>query len=385
MHKSLHLSTDYHNSSSRYSFLALIGKRDKKLGWVAATSIAYYLEDGADYYRKSNFDNNALVSRNAVGINYSPGEDQMITVHFNPGFESYTQRTRANDTVSSLTYKYTNFIPGASAKYSFGDHEVSFHYDRDVDRPEWDQLNPYVDNTDPLNIRKGNPELRPEFTNEYELRYEYNHKSIYGSLELEKEITKDEISRYRTIDSNGVSTRTYVNLNERKTMDADLNVGMHYFKDLPGWDGNLNINAGGGLNAYQMNSDDKHVSKDFRHVSGISGHLKLWTSLRVGFLSLIVNGRYYGPRYFSQGKRPSRFSSGFRTRADFLHRTLNVTLGIENLFGASTQDAFYKTDRYIQYSNNRHNVRYFSLYITYKFRKYNKLDEENGSGRRHRQ
>lgn len=377
LHKNLRLSTDYHNLSSHYSFLGLVGKRNKKFGWVAAASIAYYLEDGADYYRLSNFDNKAIVSRNALGINYSPGEDKMLTVHFNPGFESYAQHTQANDSVSYLTYRYTNFIPGASAKYSFGDHEISFHYDRDVDRPEWDQLNPYVDNTDPLNIRTGNPELRPAFTNEYELRYEYNHKSVYGSMELEKQISKDEISRYRTVDSNGVSTRTYVNLNERQTLNAEMNIGVHYFKNLPGWKGNLNINANGGLSAYQMNSNDEHVSKDFRHVSGISGSFKLWTALRIGAVSFMVNGRYYGPRYFSQGKRPSRFSSGFRARADFFKRTLNITLGIENLFGASTQDAFYKTDRYIQYSSNRQNVRYFSLYITYKFRKYNKLGEDH--------
>ncbi|HEX5555753.1 MAG TPA: outer membrane beta-barrel family protein [Chitinophagaceae bacterium] len=374
------LSTNYYSSSSHYSVLALLGKHDQKLGWVAAASVAYYLQDGSDHYQLSTFDNRAFVSHNAIGMNYSPGKDQELTFHFNPGFESYTQDTRANDTVPELTYRYTNFIPGASAKYTIGDHELTLSYKRDVDRPEWDQLNPYIDNRDPLNIRKGNPELRPTFTNKYHLRYEYNHQAIYVAFDMEKDIAKDVISSYRTVDSSGVSTRTYVNLNDRKRDNAGLDVGTHYFKDIPSLKGNLNINAEVGVDAYHLQSTDPHVSKDYQDVSGFSSHFKLWSSIRLGFFSLMVNGRYSGPRYFSQGKRPSRFSSGLRVKGDFMKRRLNITMGIENVFGASVKDSYYKTDRYVQYSNNRKNVRYFSLYITYKLRKYSKLGNDDNNG-----
>ncbi len=374
------LSTNYFNNNESYGALALIGKRDKKLGWVAAASLSYNLTHSHDTYRGSRVNNDVLSSRNALGMNFSPGEEQMISLHFNPGFQSYEQKTIANDSAGLNTYKYTNFIPGASAKYELGDHEISFHYDRKTRQPSWDQLNPYVDNNDPLNIRTGNPDLRPQFTNEYKLRYEYNHNSFYASFNLEDDLSKDVISGYTTVDSSGVSTRTYVNLKERKKKSADLNAGIHYFKDLPDWDASINVNAGGGLSAYQMRSDDEHVSEDFRNVSGLSSNLKIWTALKVKFLSLILKGRYYGPRYFSQGKRPARFRSGLRTRASFFQHDLNISLGIENLFGASVEDNFYKTDRYIQYSNNRQDVRYFSLYVTYRFKSYKKLGQEGDDG-----
>lgn len=380
MHKNEYLSTNYYSTSSDYSVMAMFGKRDEKLGWVAAIGLAYYFQNGTDHYRKSLIDNDAMVSRNAIGMNYSPGEGQQITLRFNPGFESYTQKTKANDSVPQMTYHYNNFIPGASAKYSIGDHELSLGYNRDIDRPEWDQLNPYIDNNDPLNIRKGNPDLRPSFTDRYHLRYEYNHKAIYAALDLRDEMSKDVISRYTTVDSNGVSTRTFVNLNNRSTKNAGLDIGGHYFKTIPGLNGNVNINSEVGIDAYQMKSDDEHVSEDFRDVTGFSSHFKMWSSVRMGFFSLIVNGRYSGPRYFAQGKRPARFSSALRARADLFKRTLNVTLSVENLFGASVRNAYYKTDRYVQYSNNRQNVRYFSLYVTYKFRKYNKLANEGEDG-----
>lgn len=375
------LSTNYFSSSSNYNILGTLGKRDEKLGWVTAIGMSYYLQNGSDHYQLSSIDNHVVTLHNAIGMNFSPADDQEVTVRFNPGFQSYTQVSKANDSVNALRFRYTNFIPGASVKYELGDHEVTLSYDRDIDRPSWNQMNPFIDNTDPLNIRKGNPDLRPSFTNEYHMRYEYNHEALYAAFDLEKDVGSDVISSYRTVDSAGVATRTYVNLNKRIQDDAEVEAGGTYFKDLPSINGNLNLNAEAGMELYRLRSDDPHVAEDFRHVSGFSSHFKMWTSVKFGLFSLIVNGRYEGPRYFAQGKRPSRFSSGLRAKADLMNRNLNLTLSVENLFGASVQDAYYKTDNYIQYSSNRQNVRYFSLYITYRLKKYSKQGqegEENG-------
>ena len=35
---------------------------------------------------------------------------------------------------------------------------------------------PFVDNSDPLNLSVGNPNLKPEFTNSFELNYNYAYK-----------------------------------------------------------------------------------------------------------------------------------------------------------------------------------------------------------------
>lgn len=374
LHKSDTLSTNYYSSSSSYNFLFTVGKQNQHLGWIAATRLAYHTQRGSDHYRRSRFNNQSFTSHNAIGFNYGRGKDAQLTVRLNPGLESYLQETHTNDSVPGLTYRYLNFIPGASARYATGHHEISLNYNRDIDRPQWNQLNPYIDNRDPLNVSHGNPDLRPEFTNRYHLRYEYNQDVVYVAFDMENDQSKDVISSYRSVDSSGISTRTYVNLNDRTRDNMGLDVGTHYFRNIPAINGNLNINAEAGMDAYRMRSDDEHVSADFQDVSGLSSHLKMWSSIRWGIFSLIVNGRYQGPRYLTQGKQPSRFSSGLRSRADLLNHRLNFTLGIENLFGASVKDAYYKTDTYEQYSSNRQQVRYFSLYITYKFRKFDKLD-----------
>src|SRR5699024_2965486 len=124
----------------------------------------------------------------------------------------------------------------------------------------------------------------------YRLRYEYNQKIFYVSLNLEDAVSKDVISRYRTVDSSGVSTTTYINLKNRKRHAADLNAGIHYFKSFFNKTANLNINSGFGLSAYSMKSDDKHVSKDFRNVSGFTGNFKLYSAFKYKFITLSVHG-----------------------------------------------------------------------------------------------
>lgn len=51
------------------------------------------------------------------------------------------------------------------------DNELQINYTRRLRRPWGGQLNPFMDISDPANIRFGNPDLEPEYTNSFELNY----------------------------------------------------------------------------------------------------------------------------------------------------------------------------------------------------------------------
>ncbi len=372
--KNNQLSSNSYSKSSSYGALLLIGKRDDKLGWLAGSYLSYHKRDFHDSYRGSKIKNNTLSIMTGLGINYSPNDQQEINLYFTPKVRKFQQRSRPNDSVKFFHQRYTDFIPGMSVKYRWQHHEFSFEYNRKIKQPSWNQLNPYINNRDPLNIKTGNPDLLPQSTNEFKILYDFNYKSFYCSLLFEDDIANNVISPYTFVDSNGVSTRTFVNLKERDKRAVNLNAGLHYFKNLTDWGASISANINGGVDAYQIISYDRHVSRDFHNVSGISEHLKIRTAFKISSFSLIIKGRYNGPRYFSQGKTPSQFRSGLQAQTSFFQHSLNLSLGIENLFGATVEDNFYKTDQYIQYSSNRRNVRYFSLYISYKFKRYKKLN-----------
>ena len=57
------------------------------------------------------------------------------------------------------------------------DQDIQFNYTRKINRPNFWQLYPFTDYSDSLNISRGNPDLRPEFTNSLEFSYQKNFKN----------------------------------------------------------------------------------------------------------------------------------------------------------------------------------------------------------------
>lgn len=71
------------------------------------------------------------------------------------------------------------------------DHNIRYSYSRRVDRPNYQQLNPFVFYMDPLALDQGNPYLKPQFTDNYEINYSYKQ----ASLSISYSDTRDMITQ----------------------------------------------------------------------------------------------------------------------------------------------------------------------------------------------
>jgi outer membrane receptor protein involved in Fe transport len=132
--------------------------------------------------------------------------------------------------------KFTNqfpvsLFPSAFVTYKIADkQDLQLNYSRKINRPNFFQLIPFYDYSDPVNISVGNPNLIPEFTNLVELGYQYqinkNHSLLataYGR------ITNDLITRYQYKDKNildptkdSIAYTSYVNANSANTFGLEL-------------------------------------------------------------------------------------------------------------------------------------------------------------------
>jgi outer membrane receptor protein involved in Fe transport len=112
--------------------------------------------------------------------------------------------------------KYTNefplsLFPSVFVTKSIGDNQdVQLNYSRRINRPNFFQLMPNTDFSDPLNFQTGNPDLRPEFTNSLELSYQktYGKKNNTFLATLFGKYTTDLISRYQNRQKVGNSDTT---------------------------------------------------------------------------------------------------------------------------------------------------------------------------------
>jgi outer membrane receptor protein involved in Fe transport len=102
------------------------------------------------------------------------------------------------------------------------------NYSRRINRPNFWQLTPFTDSSDKLNPSRGNPALKPEFTNSVELSYEKTFENKDNLIvSAYYKYTDDLITRYQVAeDVNGGSEtiilNTYTNANSSYVTGLEL-------------------------------------------------------------------------------------------------------------------------------------------------------------------
>lgn len=115
----------------------------------------------------------------------------------------YTGKMIDSNQVFSNEFPFS-FFPSVFLTQKINDRQdIQLNYSRKINRPSFFQLIPYYDFSDSLNISRGNPSLKPEFTNLLELSYQFNMKNGNNILTtLYYRNTNDLIARYTFRDKN---------------------------------------------------------------------------------------------------------------------------------------------------------------------------------------
>lgn len=144
-------------------------------------------------------------------------------------------------TNQKYNYDYFSWFPSVHGAYKITDmRQIHFNYSRRVNRADFESLNPFLTYTDPLNTQRGNPQLRPEYINSFELQYvQYSNKLTLTATLYYRYLTEQMI-RYRTLAENGVANMTWRNLNDNHSYGAEAIAVMRWFK---WWNTNTSMNV----------------------------------------------------------------------------------------------------------------------------------------------
>jgi outer membrane receptor protein involved in Fe transport len=131
------------------------------------------------------------------------------------GLRTELTTTDARQITDNLSFagRYLEVYPSLHVDRSLSDQStLSFGASRRVTRPDPSNLNPYVDYEYTPNLRAGNPNLKPQFTQSYEAGYEYQRQgSSYGLTGYYRRNT-DSVTDLTQYLGNGVSLTTKTNL-----------------------------------------------------------------------------------------------------------------------------------------------------------------------------
>lgn len=156
------------------------------------------------------FEYNALLNAGYLqaGRDFGP-----LGVQVGVRLESAQTRFTLLNTNEAYENNFLNAFPSASAALRLSPFDAfRASYSRRVRRPGTRFLNPFPRFQDPLNLSVGNPALRPQFTNSFDLGY--TRFLPWGSVAVSPYYrhTTDIIRRYETIREDGVTVRTFENL-----------------------------------------------------------------------------------------------------------------------------------------------------------------------------
>ncbi|RAJ94393.1 outer membrane receptor protein involved in Fe transport [Larkinella arboricola] len=137
---------------------------------------------------------------------------------------------------------YGNLVPSINiSKALKGGKTVKVAYNRRLQRPGIQFLNPNVNASNPQNITFGNPYLEPELTDNVELSSSVFIKKTYLNFSLFARRTDNSIESVRSTTQDGVITTTYQNIGHKENYGANVfgNITL-----LPKWQ------VGGGVDTY---------------------------------------------------------------------------------------------------------------------------------------
>jgi outer membrane receptor protein involved in Fe transport len=325
--------------------------------------------NGSNVYERNNaLSQDARISEmtNAAYITYSSRLKMGINYQLGMRFEQSVLDGRSNLDNTTFGFNYPKaasdvfkaLFPSAyfSKKLS-KTQEVQVNMSRKINRPNFMQLMPVIQNNDLVNVRRGNPALKPEFVNLMELNYNKLWKSnnwllsLYGRIEEDPivSITSLEGTTRVTQPENG--TKGY-----RYGLDNTLKLGL--VKDLE-----LTTN----LNVFNLNVQTAEFKTD-GWAYNVKGNLNWKLPKKLKDFSMQLNASYESSQVIPQGERLPIFFMDYALKYTF-NRVGSVAFQINDITNTRWEILRVNQVDFEQTSMRRRDLRFYKLTFQMPFGK----------------
>ena len=191
---------------------------------------------------------------------------------------------------SPLDYNEFNVIPRLSLSWrAWKNGSLGFSYTVRSRRPRNEMLDPYVDMTDPYNLKAGNPDLRGEINHNMSLSVSHDFDADwldFTSLSVSYSVTPGAIERVSYIDGDNVMTTTYENLARKDALGMKLSARFNITDRI-----NLDLDASASRNSYRFSQEAENINWSFSGSEAINFNLKYFTVSQHFFLSPVMSAQ----------------------------------------------------------------------------------------------
>ncbi|MEI6091446.1 MAG: TonB-dependent receptor [bacterium] len=266
--------------------------------------------------------------RQNTGAIYATYSNSLIGLDYKLGLrgEYYSRDFEPNNSLPSYFYSKYNLFPTLHiSKDLKNDNQLQFSYSRRILRPDEQFLVPFPIGMDDYYVNTGNPDLKPEYTDSYELNYRKGFKKSFLSVESFYRQTNNVISRTTEVRSDNKIWLSYANLDK----DYMLGVSVNGNVTVTDW---FKFNVSADLYNYHVFQTDPNMPKEIS-TNVFNGNLiATFIPFKTTYVQLTTN--YYGRQLFADGRMEPMYLCGFSIRQDMFDRKLSIVLKAYDLLNS---------------------------------------------------
>jgi outer membrane receptor protein involved in Fe transport len=324
--------------------------------WNIDTSYSVFFKNTEDIYAVY-----FQLSDKISDFEYSLGLRSELTYH-----NSKIERTGYQD-----KNDYIDYFPSASLSYSLDQsNQIQLSYSSRISRPQAFSYNPVKQIKDPFNVVIGNPALKPEHTDSYELGYIFSFGKHTINPVVFYKFAKDNIFMSAALSpTENVMYMTYNNDSDGEFYGTDLNYQGQLAEGL-----NLNLNFSYYMqNQYVHKGNLKYTNGEYTWDGRFSVSYYILKNLVAQ-----ASGAFYPETVTPLGKRYGYQYVDFAVKYDFWDRTASLNFRATDPFESLSYGGLARGNDFLLNNNYYPQSRHFSLGFSYKINNYNRKQERKG-------
>lgn len=279
---------------------------------------------------------------------------------------------------------YTNWFPSVFLGYEFAENDqITLSFSRRLRRPRNWYINPFVSRSSNTNLRQGNPDLDPTFTNAFDLGYitrsdqftfttsGYYNKST-GIFEFIRQETGDFVSIPNPNDINNPVTVPII-LSKPVNLATEKRIGMEFtttYTPIRNWRFTWNVNLfqralRGDYSFVNSNGEDVTQVFDADNFSWFSRlSAKVVLPYAIDFQSNIF---YMGPSLDAQSRNKGMLNTSVAFSREILKDKGTISLNVSDLFNSRKRMSETRTPNVFSDSEFQWRERQINLTLVYRF------------------
>ena len=268
---------------------------------------------------------------------------------------------------SIINNQYFQLYPTIHLAYKLKTGELQLNYSKRVNRPEGDDLNPFPEYIDPINLRAGNPYLLPEYIHSVEFGYQWKNKMFTFVPSVYYRYKYNGFTTVITKLNDSVFLTTRQNLSNDQSLGLELIVSAKPTKTIT-----ANLSANGFYNTINFGTATAPDKKSiFSMSTNFNASINILPTTMFQFTCI-----YKSARQTIQGYFDPTFVVNMGLRQELLNNKLSVVATLSDVFSTLKQKSSLTSKFLQQQSLNSRDAQVFYVGFNYRFGRATKKADE---------